>query len=62
MRGKRHELWHWRYDKQLYKQRNQIEHLFRRINHFRLIFTRYDKLDTVFLAFIYFPRIAHARM
>ena len=45
------------YDEQLYKQRNQVESLFRRIKRFRRIFTRYDKLDVVFLAFVYFALI-----
>ena len=44
----------WSYDEQLYKQRNQVESLFRRIKRFRRIFTRYDKLNVVFLAFVYF--------
>lgn len=43
-----------RYDKLLYKQRNQVERLFRRLKRFRRIFTRYDKLDVVFLAFVHF--------
>jgi len=42
----------WSYDKQLYKERNQIERLFRRIKRFRRVFTRYDKLDILFLAFV----------
>ena len=52
----------WNYDKQMYRQRNQIERLFRRIKRFRRIFTRYDKLDIVFLAFIYFTLIVDAFM
>ena len=52
----------WDYDKQLYKQRNQIERLFRRIKRFRRIFTRYDKLDVIFLAFVYFALIVDALM
>ena len=44
----------WSYDEQLYKQRNQVERLFRRIRRFRRVFTRYDKLDVVFLSFVYF--------
>ena len=52
----------WDYDKELYKQRNQVERLFRRIKRFRRIFTRYDKLDTIFLAFIYFALIVDALM
>ena len=38
----------WSYDTQLYKQRNQVERLFRRIKRFCRIFTRYDKLDVIF--------------
>ena len=52
----------WSYDTQLYKQRNQVERLFRRLKRFRRIFTRYDKLDTIFLAFIYFALIVDALM
>ena len=52
----------WGYDKQLYKQRNQVERLFRRIKRFRRIFTRYDKLDVVFLAFVYLALIVDAFM
>ena len=52
----------WDYDKQLYKQRNQVERLFRRIKRFRRIFTRYDKLDVIFLAFLYFALVVDALM
>ena len=34
----------WEYDKDLYKLRNQVERIFRRLKRFRRIFTRYDKL------------------
>ena len=44
----------WEYDKELYKKRNVVERLFRRIKEFRRVFTRYDKLDVIYLAFIYF--------
>jgi len=47
----------WEYDKTLYKLRNQVERLFRRIKRFRRIFTRYDKLDIIFLAFIFLALI-----
>ena len=43
----------WEYDKELYKRRNIVERFFRRIKGFRRINTRYDKLDTVFLAFLF---------
>ena len=39
--------------KSLYKSRNKVERLFRKIKRFRRIFTRYDKLDSIFLFFIY---------
>ena len=52
----------WNYDKELYKQRNQVERLFRRIKRFRRIFTRYDKLDVIFLAFVHFALIVDALM
>ena len=52
----------WDYDKELYKLRNQIERLFRRIKRFRRIFTRFDKLDIIFLAFVYFALIVDALM
>jgi len=48
------------YDKVLYKFRNQVERLFRRIKRFRRIFTRYDKLDIIYTAFILFALIVDA--
>jgi transposase len=42
----------WEYDKILYKRRNEIERLFRRLCGFRRIFCRFEKLDTMFIAFI----------
>lgn len=50
----------WEYDRELYKKRNQIERLFRRLKGFRRIFSRFEKLDIVFLAFIYFAFIIEA--
>ena len=52
----------WDYDKQLYKQHNQVEGLLRRLKKVRRIFTRYDKLDVIFLAFVYFALIVDALM
>jgi transposase len=48
----------WHYDKELYKQRNEIERFFLRLKRFRRVFTRYDKLDVIFSGFIYFAMIA----
>ena len=50
----------WEYDRTLYKKRNEIERLFRRLKGFRRVFTRYDKLDVMFLAFIMFALIVEA--
>jgi transposase len=47
----------WALDKALYRQRNQVERLFRRLKGFRRIFTRYDKLDVLFRAFVTFALI-----
>ena len=44
----------WDYDKEKYKRRNVVERLFRRLKEFRRVCTRYDKTDTMFLAFIQF--------
>ena len=43
----------WDYDRTLYRQRNHVERFFCRLKRFRRIATRYDKLDSVFLAFIH---------
>ena len=61
-KSSRKNPWDWDYDKELYKQRNQVERLFRRMKRFRRIFTRYDKLDVDFLAFVYFALIIDALM
>ena len=50
----------WQYDKAMYRRRNEIERLFRRLKGFRRIFSRFDKLDVVFLAFLYFALIVEA--
>jgi len=47
----------WRLNKALYKQRNNVERLFRRLKGCRRIFTRYDKLDVMFRAFVLFGLI-----
>jgi len=50
----------WQYDKAMYRRRNEIERLFRRLKGFRRIFSRFDKLDVVFLAFLHFALIVEA--
>ena len=42
----------WEYDKAAYKRRNEVERLFRRAKQHRRVFTRYDKLDAVFMGFV----------
>ena len=50
----------WNYDKELYKRRNEVERLFRRLKSYRRIPTRYDKLDALFLGFILFALIVES--
>ena len=47
----------WTYNRQIYKRRNEIERLFRRLKGFRRIFSRFEKLDAIFLGFILFALI-----
>ena len=39
----------WEDDRALYKRRNDIERLFRRLKGFRRIFSRFEKLDVMFV-------------
>lgn len=50
----------WEYDRHMYSRRNEIERLFRRLKGFRRIFSRFDKLDVMFLAFIHFALIVES--
>jgi transposase len=50
----------WAYDRLMYRRRNEIERLFRRLKGFRRIFSRFDKLDVLFAAFILFALIVDA--
>ena len=50
----------WEYDKELYKKRNHVERYFLRIKRFRKVFTRYDKLDSIFLSVIMLAMIFDA--
>ena len=54
---KQNRLTAWKYDRAMYKRRNEIERLFRRLKGFRRIFSRFEKLDVMFVAFIYFALI-----
>lgn len=57
---KRNRLKPWSYDKVLYRRRNEVERLFRRLKGFRRVFTRYDKLDVLYRAFVHFALIIDA--
>ena len=50
----------WRYDRALYKKRNEIERLFRRLKGYCRIFSRFEKLDCLFLGFLCFALIIEA--
>lgn len=52
----------WEYDRELYKKRNEIERFFRRIQEYRRIFTRYEKLDVMYLGVIIFALIVEVVM
>ena len=47
----------WNYDKVKYKARNKIERFFKRLKDNRRIATRYDRLDNLFISFVYFSAI-----
>ena len=47
----------WEYDKEEYKNRNEVERFFRRYKEYRRICTRYDKLDGMFLFYFIFALI-----
>ena len=57
---RRHRLVQWEYDQGLYKRRNEVERLFRRLKGFRRVFTRYEKLDVIYLGIILFALICDA--
>ena len=50
----------WEYDKAMDRKRNEIERLFRRLKGFRRIFSRFEKLDVLFLGFLTFALIVEA--
>ena len=57
---KRNRIDPWEYDRERYKKRNEVGRLFRRLKGFRRIFSRFDKLDVVFVFFIHFALIIEA--
>jgi transposase len=50
----------WNYDRVMYRKRNEVERLFRRLKGFWRIFSRFDKLDVMFLAFVHFALVFEA--
>ena len=50
----------WQDDRVTYHRRNEIERLFRRLKSFRRVFTRFDKLNVMFLAFVHLALIFDA--
>lgn len=47
----------WEYNRAMYKRRNEVERLFRRLKGFRRIFSRFEKLDVMFIGFFPFALI-----
>ena len=50
----------WAYDREVYKRRNEVERLIRRLKGYRRVFTRYDKLDVLYRGFVLFAIIFEA--
>ena len=50
----------WVYNWEMYWRRNEVERLFRRLKGFRRIFSRFEKLDVIFLGFLVFVLIVEA--
>ena len=57
---KQNRITAWEYDRAMYRRRNEVERLFRRLKGFRRIFYRFEKLDVMFLAFIHFALIVES--
>jgi transposase len=56
----RNRLNAWPYDRALDQKRNEIERLFRRLQGYRRIFSRFEQLDALFLGFLSFAFIVEA--
>ena len=54
---KANRLVKWEYDRTIYKRRNEVERLFRRLKGYRRIFSRFEKLNVMFRAFLNFALI-----
>ncbi len=49
---KSHHIAPWEYDRQMYRQRNEVERLFRRLQGFRSIFSHFEQRDAPSLGFV----------
>jgi transposase len=47
----------WDNDRTVYKRRKEVERLFRRLKGYRRIFSRFEKLDIMYRAFLNFALI-----
>ena len=54
---KKNRLVPWECDQELYKKRNEVERLFRRLKGFRRVFSRFEKLDIMFVGFVQFALV-----
>ncbi|SFM73271.1 Transposase DDE domain-containing protein [Shimia aestuarii] len=54
---KANRLIKWDYDRAIYKRRNEVERLFRKLKGYRRIFSRFEKLDVMYRAFLNFALI-----
>ena len=52
----------WEYNRTMYKRRNEVERLFRRLKGFRRIFSRFEKLDVMFTGFICFAPVSYTHL
>lgn len=57
---KRNQTNAWEYDRIMYRRRNEIERLLRRLKGCRRIFSLFEKLDVMFVGFIHFALIVEA--
>ncbi|EEE35624.1 transposase, IS4 [Rhodobacteraceae bacterium KLH11] len=56
---KANRLIKWDYDRTIYERRNEGERLFRRLKGYRRIFSRFEKLDVMYRAFLNFALIVN---
>jgi transposase len=48
----------WEQDGEMYKRRSEVERLFRRLKGFKRTFSRFEKLNAMFLGFLSFVLVA----